>query len=293
MEIVIAVIVVIVVALIIAANSASGAERIEKAEAEVRRKNEAKFIQVINQEPNENARGFLEKAKEMFDNGDSSSFLDVYVKIGVPADITYSKNSEMITSYLGFEDEQANDLFNTYCLGLSERYDLQNLKLKTVDDVFEKHKLILHNGEVLFEAFHNIYCLQEKTIRKDVTYGGIRYGNGLFRGGHLSYTTKDIKTFEVDDYGKLFLTNKRIIFVGEQKNFTLSMTIGNILDYYQYKDGILLCRNNKKNVIFKESQFKNYDQSDDDYCFLLDDFPNHFISIIGRIANKTENQDIG
>ena len=293
MEIFIGVIVIILVVIIIAAKSSSGVEKIEKLETEERNKNEMTFNQVINQEPNEKARGFLRKSKEMFDNGEAADFLDVDVKVGVPEEIAYSKNVNLINGYVGFEDEQAKHLFTTYCFGLSKRYELQNQKLRTIDDAFEKHKVVLNKGEVLFETFNNIYCLQEKTVQKNITYTGIRYSNGLLRAGNLSYSTNDIKTFVIEDYGKVLLTNKRIIFAGKQKNFSLNVTISNILDYYLYRDGILLCRSNRKNVMFKEAQFKNYGQPNDDYCFILNDFPIQFISIIGRIANQTEDRKIG
>jgi hypothetical protein len=288
MGVYIAVAAVILIMILVAANSSSSKEKIDKSIMEERNKNEAKCIQVINGEPNEKARNFLKSAKEMFDNGDSLGTTDFLVKLGIPREIASSKNSNLITNYLSFEDEQARDLFNAYFIGIGRRYDLQSHKLYAIEDAFEKHKVVLNKGEVLYECFSGIYCLQEKTIQKSVSYSGVRYSSGSFRAGHLSYSTNDIKSFVVEDYGNLFLTNKRVLFVGKQKNFTLNMTIGNILDYYLYKDGILLCRSNMKNVIFKEMPCQ---QTTDGFTF-LHDFSIQFISIIGRIANKTENQDI-
>ena len=283
MEITIAIIVVVVLVIIFAANSSSDAEKIEKQSREDMRKNEVKFIQVINNEPNEKAREYLKKIKKLFDDGEVVD--NVLKRIGT--------QEASCVDDLGFEDEEARDLCLTYFIELWKRYDLQKRKLSIVEDAFEKHKLILNSGEVLYKSFDGIYCLQEKTVRKDVTYSGFRYSNSFFRAGNLSYISNDIKTFIVEDSGNLLLTNKRIIFNGTQKNFSLSMTIPNILDYYLYKDGVMLCRNNKKNVLFKEAQINIHSQPDElAGCFFLNDFPIQFISIIQRIANKTENHNI-
>jgi hypothetical protein len=129
------------------------------------------------------------------------------------------------------------------------------------------------------------------TVRKNVTYSGTRWNNGPLRAGTLSYSSKDIKGVVVQDYGRLFITNRRILFVGKQKNVSENISITSIVDYYLYKDSILICRNNRKNTLFIEAQYSNYNQSED-YFYQLNDFPTQFISIIGRIANKTENQEI-
>jgi len=292
MEIYIAVAAIILVVILFTATSKSQVEKIDKTEMDERNKNEFKFFQVINAEPSEQARDFLKKAKELFDSGECLEFLDVYVKIGVPEHIAYSKDADLIKEHLGFESEQAEHLFGTYCLAISARYDLQNSKLRVIDDAFDKHKLILKKGEVLYSVFYNMYCFQEKTIMRNITYTGLRYRSGLLRAGNLSYATNDIKSFVVEDYGTVFLTNKRIVFVGKQKNFSLTIAISSIRDYYLYKDSVLLHMDNKKNVTFKEAQYNNHTQPDDDYCFILNDFPIQFISIIGRIANQTENLSI-
>jgi len=127
---------------------------------------------------------------------------------------------------------------------------------------------------------------QEKTIRTNVTYSGMKWSNGPFKMGNLSYTSKDIKDLVVEDIGRLFLTNKRLIFVGKQNKISEDFTINSIVDYYLYKDGLMICRNNRKNIIFRESQNKNYGQSKDDFVFIHNDFSFQIISLIRRIVNE-------
>lgn len=292
MEILLVVGGIILVMILFAANSSSAIEKLQKQEAVVRAKNELKFNQVISNEKNEKSREFLTKAKELFENGESLDFLDVHVKVGVPEEIVYSKDAKLIESYMGFENEQAKHLFTTYCFSLSKRYELKHKKLKIVDDVFNRYKLVLNDSEVLYERLSNVYCSQEKVVRRNITYSGVRWGNGLLRMGSLSYSVNDTKTFVIQDFGNLYVTNKRIIFVGKEKKFTENLTINSITDFYLYKDSILLCRNNNKNIMFIESQIDNHSQPDDDYYFDLNDFPIQFISIIERIANNTENQEV-
>jgi len=294
LSIIIGVLIVIggLIAVIASFTSGSGVEKIDKSEKEIMARNEMRYNHVINKEPNERARGIIQSAKKMFDSGEAVDFLDVYIRAGVPEEVAYSKDAELISSFVGFESERAKDLFNTYCFALTDRFELQNRKLEKIEDAFEKHKIVLNKGEILYKSFNGIYCFQEKTIRKNVSYSGMRYGYGPFRAGNLSYSIQDIKTLQVEDLGMLLLTSKRVIFTGKRKNFSLSMTIGNILDYYLYKDAVLLCRNNMKNVLFRESQIDNHSHPNDEGFTFLNDFPIQFISIIGRIANQTENQDI-
>jgi hypothetical protein len=282
----------IVIILYAAAKSKSGKDVLIAKEDSERNKNESFYQKIIDEEPSENAREALKKVKEMFDAGDSFEYPDILVRAGVPREIAYSKDSDKIDAYLKFGNEKANHLFNIYRLEVFKRYGLNRWALSTIDDAFDKYKLVLNEGEVLYALFSGIYFLQEKTVRQKVTYSGMRWNSGMLRAGTLSYSSRDITDVVVQDYGRLFVTNRRIIFVGGQKNISETMSITSIVDYYLYKDGILICRNNRKNVLFIEAQYNNYDQPEDDYCYLLNDFPLQFTSIIGRIANKTENVEV-
>jgi hypothetical protein len=251
-----------------------------------RKKNDAYFNQLIEKEPNPKAKEYLTKIKSFFDNGDIGEYPEILTKLGVPQDVAYSKSSDKMKAYLSFENEMSEHLFETYGYEIGTRNRIINGNIPTIDDAFDRYKIVLKDNEILIERFNNIYMFQEKTIRTNVSYSGMRWSNGPFKMGNLSYTSKDVKDLVVEDIGRLFLTNKRLIFVGKQNKISEDFTLSSIVDYYLYKDGLMICRNNRKNIIFRESQNKNYDQSKDDFAFILNDFSFQIISLIRRIVNE-------
>lgn len=251
-----------------------------------RKKNDEYFTQLIAKENNPMAKGYLEKIKTYFENGEVGSYPETLAKLGVPNDIAFSKSSEKIKDYLKFENEMAEHLFDSYGYEIGTRDRIINGNIPNIDDAFDRYKVVLKDNEILIERFNNIYMFQEKTIRTNVTYSGMKWSNGPFKMGNLSYTSKDIKDLVVEDIGRLFLTNKRLIFVGKQNKISEDFTINSIVDYYLYKDGLMICRNNRKNIIFRESQNKNYGQSKDDFVFIHNDFSFQIISLIRRIVNE-------
>lgn len=251
-----------------------------------RKKNDDYFNQLIDKEKNPTAKGYLIKIKIYFESGEVGSYPEILTKLGVPNEIAYSKDSEKMKTFLNFENEMAEHLFESYGFEIGARDRILNGNMPTIDDAFGKYKVVLKDNEVLVERFNNIYMFQEKTIRKNVSYSGMRWSNGPFRMGNLSYTSNDIKDLVVEDFGRLFLTNKRLIFVGKENKISEDFTINSIVDYYLYKDGIMICRNNRKNIVFRESQNKNYGQSKDDFVFIHNDFAFQIISLIRRIVNE-------
>lgn len=79
-----------------------------------RKKNDEYFTQLIAKENNPMAKGYLEKIKTYFENGEVGSYPETLAKLGVPNDIAFSKSSEKIKDYLKFENEMAEHLFDSY-----------------------------------------------------------------------------------------------------------------------------------------------------------------------------------
>jgi hypothetical protein len=146
---------IILIGIIFAANSKSAKDKIEKKESLERCKNESFYQTIISEEPNETAREILKKVKKMFDDGDSFEYLEILVQAGMPREIAFSKNADKINAYLRFGNNKAKHLFAVYTLGISKRYKLNHKALLTIDDAFDKYKLVLNNGEVLYERFNN------------------------------------------------------------------------------------------------------------------------------------------
>lgn len=284
---------VLLVGILIAANTSSAKEKIEKEEEQTRKLNEAFYNNIIAKEANEICSTALVKVIEMYENGESMEIADLYYKLGMPEEIAYSKDPKKMKAYFNFSTEEASFLFLTFSMAITERNSLDKYKLWEEEDVFNTHKIILKADEVLFsKSFSNIYLMEEKTVRRNVSYGGVRVSMGPVRMGNFSYSVDDTKTMVFQDYGKVFLTNKRIIFTGKENQINTDITLNSIVDYYLYKDGILICRNNRKNVLLKSSTYKNYLETGEDFIYFTNDFSLSLVKMIQRVANKTYNVDL-
>ncbi len=270
------------------ANSKNAIDKITKSEYKIHNLNNQFFNNIIEREKNIEAKKYLQQVKTIFDNGESYNYIDLLVTIGIPSEIAYSKNSQLITEKLGFTDNMAKHLFFTYGLDIAQREEINTGKLITEENAFDKIKVVLKDKEVLFsENLGSVYLFEEKSTQTNITYTGLRVTSGPLRMGNVSFSKNEVKSFIILDIGKVYVTNKRIIFLGKQHNKKIEITINSIIDYYLYKDAVLLSRNNGKNFLFKVSEFENYKESEDDYAFILSDFPIKFISLLRRIANKT------
>lgn len=225
----------------------------------------------------------IEKVKEIFNDNSILDYLEILEKLGISKDVVYSKDAQLISCYLPFKDDNyAKSLFNNYMLAISERYDLQNRELKPIKE--DTLGINLNPNESLYHIIHNTTFHEEKVVRRNYTYAGIRFSDGLARGGSLSLMSNEVKNFVPIDIGKILLTNKRILFIGKQNNVTKSIKISDILTYKLYQDGILISQANKKAIILK---FEKY--NDDEV--LLQDGINHFIIVLNRIINNNYDND--
>jgi len=96
--------------------------------------------------------------------------------------------------------------------------------------------------------------LEYKTITERVNYGGvtarIKIAKGVYyRAGSIKPQRITSERLVKIDSGKLYLTNKRLIFVGSTKN--TSIRINRILSITPFSDGIEIIKDAGKNVFFE------------------------------------------
>lgn len=136
----------------------------------------------------------LQKVKDLFNDNLILQYLDILERIGIPKDVVYSQDSQLIGNYLLFKDDSyAKSVFNCYSLAISNRYDLKYRALTPINNV--SYGVNLHLDENLYHIIYNTTFHQEKIVRRDYTYTGIRYSDGLLRGGSLSLLSNDITSF--------------------------------------------------------------------------------------------------
>lgn len=108
--------------------------------------------------------------------------------------------------------------------------------------------LELHQNETSYFSSKNtdVYTIQK--LNKNITYGGIRTNLNGFRTGTFNVSSNDVEGYRISFRGKAFVTNQRVVIVGENKN--KSIPLSKIISYAPYeKNGILINIENGGSII--------------------------------------------
>ena len=208
------------------------------------------------------------------------------IACGIPEEIVMSRNTETIDNYKPtFSIEQKDD-FNAYFIALKERYRLAHSPL--IDVSSRAKNINLHDHEIVYDRINSVTLHEEVIVHRNVNYGGFKWSYGMARGGNMNYTTNVIKDFCIQDIGAFYITNQRILYVGNQNRKTISINISSIVSYELFKDGVLLRIANKNNgILFKFEPIPRYEG-----MLILQDGLNHFISIVERIIGDTTDKQV-
>lgn len=244
---------------------------------------EFKQLENINIDENDPEGIALLSVQKMFNNNVALPLVEIYIKLGMPKEIAYSKDVDLIKQYLPIKDNlELKDMFNSYCYSISSRFYLQNDIIQPIDH--SQYNLNIIENETLFYRINMTNLYEEKVTRREVFYSGTRWNSGMMRAGSLSLVSHEIKNFVIQDTGRLYITDKRLIFIGKQKNITKTISLKSIVTYYLYQDGVLILQGNKKGILFKFEESK-------DYAFLQDGI-NEFTTVVSRILNKNHTENL-
>lgn len=203
------------------------------------------------------------------------------------ADLGISKNYlEMDESTLAFKLGDFYMMLDLY-LSIRFQYQYEPLRGKNSVEVMSEYGLNLDSNEVLYYSTTKVDWYEQNTISTNVSYGGFRYRSG----GHMSFSTgtfnivkNNVTGFVLLDRGSLYITNKRIIFIGGASRENRTLNFSNILEYEIFKDGILLGKENgKKPLIFFAEAINT---------LLQPDMLNPVIRILDRILSETTDEDL-
>ena len=100
----------------------------------------------------------------------------------------------------------------------------------------------------------NAEWLEHRTVTQRINYGGVGYRVKIMKGvyyraGSVKVQRITSEELQVIDSGKVYVTNKRLIFVGHKKNSTIQ--IGKILSLTPYSDGVGIEKDSGKSPILK------------------------------------------
>lgn len=174
-------------------------------------------------------------------------------------------------------------------LFLDGRYNYTYLPLRgeNHDTVLKSYGVNIETNEILYYQQNRIDWYEENTISTNVTYSGFRSNSGgaiSFNTGSFNVVRDNVTGFVLLDRGHLFLTNKRIIFIGGESRQNRSIALENILEFELFKDGVIIGKpNGKKPLILFPMALKTLVQPDG---------LNPFLRILDRLLSGNENLDL-
>ena len=90
------------------------------------------------------------------------------------------------------------------------------------------------------------------------------------------------------DRGTLYITNKRIIFVGNEKRVNKTINLDDILEFGIFRDGILIGKLNGKKPLIHFSEYINQPNKAPNKR----DHLNRVLRVLNRVINKTQFERI-
>ncbi len=174
---------------------------------------------------------------------DGSKIKAFYNDIGISNDWV-NADQKSLESKLG-------DFSSTLSGNLGNRWIKQYKPLRGENEaeVMKNYALNIDSNEILYYNSIKIDWYEEQTISTNIHYGGFKYklgGKMSFNTGTFNVVKNNIKGFVIVDRGSLYITNKRIIFIGAERRQNRTIALNDLLELSIYKDGILLGKANGK-----------------------------------------------
>lgn len=249
---------------------------------------------------------FIKQLEEMFDNNQSLSseaLFSLYNK-------NYNSNVKTIddlekeigvSNYLEEENVKlsqkfiAGDYFTNLVDSLFYRwmFDSMPITSRNSEEAFNDFGINIQDNEVLYQQFKSVDFLEEKKIVIANNYGGLQYRMSL--GGGMSYRMGSLKVSPITkqqfvplDRGTMYVTNKRIIFIGVNNRVNKTLKIDDIVEVSLFRDGLLIGKSNGKKplIVFSEyviSPFKAPNKRD---------HLNLFIRLLNRVILNNQDKSV-
>ena len=219
---------------------------------------------------------FLKTAGFLFNHNMIMPLSQIYEKCGMPHDIAFSHDAELIRKYIPFEKgSDGYNVFQTYAFAVSKRDRLKNSPL--IEHPNDVLNLNLHDKEKIYHVIHGVVLHQQKTTVTNFTYSGVKWTNGPLRAGTQNVMANETTHFAPMDIGNLIFTSERLLFVGKQKNVTKQIKLSDILYNNLYQDGVMVHIPNRKPLLFKFPDHKDFE------IFEISDGINEFTIIFDRL----------
>lgn len=110
-------------------------------------------------------------------------------------------------------------------------------------------KILLRKNELVYYREPNSVVYNIDTVARNISYCGFKTNQSAFRTGNMIVKSNEVKGNKRLGAGNLFVTNQRIVFVGND-NSSLNIPLSSIISYAFYEDnGVILTLSNRKPII--------------------------------------------
>lgn len=158
-------------------------------------------------------------------------------------------------------DEVTRDFFESMTTPLLLRSGYAQLESAKQKNERHNSEINLKDGEYVLFKYKSAAIFTVQKLFTEVSYGGARVAQGVFRAGAGTINSRSVEGLKLKDNGVLYVTNKRIIFIGNN-NATTVYSIDKIVAAVMYEeDGILLKIANANPVVFNFNANFTYDSN--------------------------------
>lgn len=158
-------------------------------------------------------------------------------------------------------DESTRDYFESMTTPLLLRSGYAQLDSAKQKNERHNSEINLKDGEFVLYRYKSAAIFTVQKLFTEVSYGGARVAQGVFRAGAGTINSRSVEGLKLKDNGILYITNKRIIFVGNN-NATTVFNIDKIVAAVMYEsDGILLKLANANPIVFNFNANFTYDSN--------------------------------
>ena len=249
-----------------------------------------------------NGLALVQKLEELFDSNKTFPFMK-YIKLYnemFNENIKSLDDFEQAMGILNYVNEPegtlkniAGEYFSTLAHDLSQRHTNQYEKLRAdnEEEAMNSYGINIHSDEFVHEKITRVDWLEEKSVTTSINYSGYRYRTGdklSYTFGTLNLIKNTTEYFKPIDRGTLYITNKRVIFVGTEKRENRTVDLDNILEFSIFRDGILIGKANGKKpfIVFSEYVEKpNRPPNKRDHL-------NRVTRVLDRVLRQNQNQEI-
>ena len=252
-----------------------------------------------------NGLQLVKKIEEMWQNNEAMHFggeLGLYKKMFGEISRKDMDEFEKAVGIEGLIDAEegtlkyiAGDYLTMTAGDLGQRHLKQYIPLSGMNEseAMEKYGLNIHTDELVYDTLKDVDWFEEKTITTSYSYGGFQYklggGNGMsYRMGNLSVVANTMQKFTPIDRGRLYITNKRIIFVGTEKRVNKTIDLDDNLEFSIFRDGLLIGKANGKKPLIQFPEWIIKPNT----APLKRDHLNRTIRVLDRVIRKNQNESI-